>query len=171
MEFAARWNKTGTQTKAEGGPMASDNRYRGWSRRDEAKLAALVARAVPRDEIAIRLNRSRSAVGARISRLGIAEDKRRRFAAAEDEAIRGARAGGATYAEIARRLGRSEGAVKCRARWLGLAAPRHGRHDLRRPAPRKCLKHGGLFQPGHRLEFVCTPCKESEDWQAGAWMN
>ncbi len=149
----------------------AENRYRGWSRREEAELAALVAHAVPRDEIATRLNRSRSAVGARISRLGIAADSRRRFGAAEDEAIRTARAAGATYAEIARRLGRSEGAVKCRARWLGLAHRRHLGGPGRKPARRKCLKHGGLFQPGHRLEFVCTPCKESEDWQAGAWMG
>lgn len=151
--------------------MADENRYRGWSRMEEARLAVLVACDVPRDEIAVRLNRSCSAIGARISRLGIGDDARRRFGDSEDRTIREARANGTTYAAIARRLGRSEGAVKCRARWLGIAIRRQASNGGSRPAPRKCLKHGGKFQPAHRHEFVCLACKESEEWQAGSWMG
>ncbi|MDH3231007.1 MAG: hypothetical protein OEN55_14555 [Alphaproteobacteria bacterium] len=151
--------------------MAEKNRYRSWSRMEEARLAELLARDTPRHEIARRLDRSHSAVGARISRLGIAADSRRAFGEAEDRAIRAARAAGMTYAAIARRLGRSEGAVKCRARWLGLVVRHRVRRDGRKPSPRRCLRHGGAFQPGHRLEFVCTACKESEEWQAGSWMG
>lgn len=151
--------------------MAEENRYREWTRMEEARLAELLARAVPYDEIAVRLGRSRSAVGARVSRLRIATDARRLFTAAEDAMIRTGRADGTTYAAIARRLGRTEGAVKCRARRLGLAAGHPGRPGRRKPPPRRCLKHGGIFQPDHRLEFVCLPCKESEEWQAGRWMG
>lgn len=151
--------------------MADENRYRSWSRMEETKLAELLARDMPRDDIARRLNRSPSAVGARISRLGLAEDARRRFSDLEDRVIREARASGTTYAAIARRLGRSEGAVKCRARWLGIAARRQAGAGVGRPAPRKCLMHGGRFQPAHRHEFVCPACKESEEWQAGNWMG
>ncbi len=151
--------------------MADENRYRSWSRMEEARLAVLVACDVPRDEIAVRLKRSCSAIGARISRLGIAGDVRRRFSESEDRAIRGGRAGGMTYAAIARRLGRSEGAVKCRARGLGIAVRRQAGNGASKPAPRKCLVHGGRFQPAHRHEFVCLACKESEEWQAGAWMG
>ena len=151
--------------------MSEENKYRGWSRMEERKLAALVGRGVPREDIAARLGRSGSAVTARIARLGVATVLRRTFSAAEDQAISKGRTEGATYAAIARRLGRSEGAVKDRARRLGLAARRGARVNGRKPAPRKCLKHGGLFQPDHRLEFVCAACKESEDWQAGPWMG
>ena len=151
--------------------MADEKGYRSWSRMEEARLAELVARALPRDEIAVRLNRSRSAIGARIARLGMAGDIRRRFSESEDRAIREARAIGTTYAAIARRLGRSEGAVKCRARWLGIAARRQAGNGASKPAPRRCLVHGGRFQPAHRHEFVCLPCKESEEWQAGHWMG
>jgi hypothetical protein len=138
---------------------------------EEAVLAELVARDTPRHEIAGRLKRSCSAVGARIVRLGIADNSRRAFSEVEDRAIREARTEGATYAVIARRLGRSEGAVKCRARWLGIVNGRGVRAGGRKPAPRKCLVHGGTFQPAHRHEFVCLPCKESEEWQAGNWMG
>ncbi len=151
--------------------MADGNRYRGWSRTEEAKLAELLAQNVPRGEIAARLDRSPAAVAARISRLGVAADGRRRFTAAEDRVIREARAAGTTYAAIARRLGRSEGAVKCRARWLGIAGRREARTAAGTPAPRRCLVHGGRFQPAHRHEFVCPACKEGEEWQAGNWMG
>jgi DNA-binding CsgD family transcriptional regulator len=151
--------------------MAEANKYREWSRMEEALLAKLLARDMPRQEIAGRLGRSCSAVVARIARLGIAADSRRTFTVAEDRAIRMARTEGATYAAIARRLGRSEGAVKCRARRLGIVVGRHARTGGRKPAPRKCLMHGGRFQPAHRHEFVCLPCKESEEWQAGHWMG
>lgn len=151
--------------------MDEEHGYRGWSRMEERQLAELVARGTRRDEIAARLRRSRSAIGARIARLGIAADSRRAFSDADDRAIRRARADGTTYAAIARRLGRSEGAVKGRARWLGIVIRRHAHTGGRKPAPRKCLVHGGAFQPGHRHEFVCTTCKESEEWQAGPWMG
>ena len=151
--------------------MNDENKYRGWSRMEERQLAALVAHGVPRENIAVRLGRSCSAVTARIARLGIAAFRRRTFSATEDRAIRAAREAGSTYAAIARRLGRSEGAVKDRARRLGVAVRHRTRAGGGKPAPRKCLKHGGLFQPGHRLEFVCTSCKESEEWQAGPWMG
>lgn len=151
--------------------MDEENKYRGWSRMEERILAALVGRGVPREEIAARLGRSGSAVTARIARLGVAENLRRTFSEAEDRTIRQARAAGETYAAIARKLGRSEGAVKDRARRLGLAARRREHAKGRKPAPRKCLKHGGPFQPAHRLEFVCPTCKEGEDWQAGLWLG
>ena len=151
--------------------MAERKRYRNWSRVDEVTLSKLVAHDMPREVIASRLGRSSSAIAARIARLGIAADSRRAFTEAEDRAIRVARAAGATYAAIARRLGRSEGAVKCRARRLGIVAGHRARRAGRKPPPRKCLRHGGRFQPEHRLEFVCTACKESEEWQAGSWMG
>lgn len=151
--------------------MADGNRYRGWSPVEERKLTELLARNVPRGEIAARLNRSPGAIAARISRLGVAADGRRRFSAAEDRVIREARSAGTTYAAIARRLGRSEGAVKCRARWLGLASRRQAGNGVGKPSPRRCLMHGGRFQPAHRHEFVCPACKDGEEWQAGNWMG
>jgi len=151
--------------------MAEKKRYRSWSRMDEVALSELVAHDMPREKIASRLGRSCGAIGARIARLGIAAATRRAFTEAEDAAIRAARAAGATYTAIARRLGRSEGAVKCRARRLGIVAGHRARRADRKPRPRKCLRHGGRFQPEHRLEFVCTACKESEEWQAGSWMG
>jgi ParB-like chromosome segregation protein Spo0J len=151
--------------------MAEENKYREWSRMEEAQLAKLLASDMPRQEIAGRLGRSCSAIVARIARLGIADDVRRRFSDSEDRTIRAARTEGATYAAIARRLGRSEGAVKCRARRLGIVVGRGARIGVRKPVPRKCLMHGGRFQPGHRHEFVCIACKESEEWQAGSWMG
>jgi len=138
---------------------------------EDVRLAELVALGLPRANIAARLGRSDSAVGARIVRLGLAADSRRPFSAADDAAIRAGRREGATYAAIARQLRRSEGAVKCRARRLKITAGSGARDGALRPASRKCLKHGGTFQPVHRLEFVCPGCKEGEDWQAGAWMG
>jgi len=150
--------------------MRHENRYRAWSRMEEAQLAELAAGGLSREEIASRLGRSCSAVGARIVRLGLADDPRRPFCAVEDRAIASGRKEGATYAAIAQRLGRSEGAVKCRARRLGIPAGRKARAGGR-PAARRCLKHGGPFRPEHRHEFVCPTCKEGEDWQAGTWMG
>lgn len=151
--------------------MGQENRYREWSRMEDVRLAELVARDLPREKIAAGLGRSCAAVVARIGRLGLASDPRRAFGAADDAAIREGRAAGATYATIARRLGRSEGSVKCRARRLGVANGHAARRGARKPAPRRCLKHGGPFRPEHRLEFVCPACKEGEDWQAGSWMG
>lgn len=150
--------------------MREDRKYRVWTRMEETRLAELVARRVPREEIASRFGRSCSAITARITRLGIAVDMRRPFSAADDHAIREGRKAGASYAAIARQLGRSEGSIKGRARWLGAAVKHRSGMGVRKPPRRKCLKHGGVFQPGHRYEFVCAPCKEGEDWLMGPWM-
>ena len=150
--------------------MREDKKYRAWTRMDEARLAELVAMHMPREDIAVRLGRSCSAIEARIACLGIAIDTRRPFSASDDRTIREGRRAGAAYAAIARRLGRSEGSIKGRARWLGVTVKHRGAKSGRKPPRRKCLKHGGVFQPGHRLEFVCAPCKEGDDWLMGPWM-
>ena len=78
--------------------MREDKKYRAWTRMDEARLAELVAMHMPREDIAVRLGRSCSAIEARIACLGIAIDTRRPFSASDDRTIREGRRAGAAYA-------------------------------------------------------------------------
>lgn len=101
--------------------------------------------------------------------------KRRRFTVKDDAAIRAGRAQGLGWAEIARRLGRDRSSICARAARLGLAPARLDdacKADLRpprrdRPARRHCLKCRTRFQPEHRLNYVCRPCKAGRDWHGG----
>ena len=93
----------------------------------------------------------------------------------EDQVLRRALSGRGQkpWSRLVRELGRTEASLRTHARLLGLLppAPRE-----RKPQPgvapkvpqRRCLTCRDPFQPEHRGNFVCDPCKATVTWRASA---
>ena len=90
------------------------------------------------------------------------------FTEADDTVIRAGREAGLAYSVIAASLGCSGATCWARARNLGSTKHRTYRrkgHTKGSVPPRKCLFHGGMFQPGYRHQFICGECKKTDEWQ------
>ena len=144
--------------------------YDRWSADDVATMKKMAAAGATKELIAQAVGHPVQRVYNKLTDMGLIK-KRKRFSKGEDEFLEKSRDMDVPWSVIAATLGCEESTCQTRYRKLAVTSPRRYDDGDDGQPERKCLMHGGWFQPAGPHIFVCDHCKSTAAWKDGHGMG